>query len=70
MTLSASSTGIWTIDSFDHKVYLDDYSYAILGLKPEEFDGSIKHILQYIHPDDQEKMRYSLGQGIVYNEAY
>jgi PAS domain S-box-containing protein len=68
MTLNASSTGIWTIDSYDHKVYLDDYSYAILGLQPGEFDGSIKHILPYIHPDDQEKMRYSLWHGITRKE--
>ena len=69
MTLSASSTGIWTIDSSDHKVYLDEYSYAILGLKHEEFDGSIKHILQYIHPEDQEKMRKRLSHGLNSNEA-
>ena len=68
MTLSASSTGIWTIDVDMNKVYLDAYSYAILGLEPGEFDGSIKHILQFIYPEDQEKMRHSLGHGITYND--
>lgn len=60
MTLKASSTGTWTIDLSADKVYFDDYSYAILGLKPWEFDGSLHSFYQLVHPEDLEEVRESL----------
>lgn len=68
MTLSASSTGTWTIDSFDNRVSLDEHSYVILDLKPWEFDGSIQQFIQLVHPDDHDKMRKELTNGVTFNE--
>jgi PAS domain S-box-containing protein len=60
MTLKASSTGTWTIDLSIDKVYFDDYSYAVLGLKPWEFDGHIDSFYKLVHPEDLEEIREHL----------
>jgi PAS domain S-box-containing protein len=57
MTLKASSTGTWTANLVTGTVYLDDFSYDILGIKPWEFDGSIKSFLNLIDTDDQEQIK-------------
>jgi len=60
MTLKASSTGIWTANLVTGTVYLDDFSYDILGVKPWEFDGTIQSFLELIDKDDQEDIKYLL----------
>jgi PAS domain S-box-containing protein len=60
MTLKASSTGTWTIDPSEDKVYFDDYSYAILGLKPWEFDGHLISFYELVHHEDLEVVKESL----------
>lgn len=60
MTLKASSTGTWTVDPAADKVYFDDYSYAILGLKPWEFDGHLTSFYKLVHHEDLEEVRESL----------
>jgi PAS domain S-box-containing protein len=60
MTLQASSTGIWTANLKNETVYLDDFSYDILGIKPWEFDGSIQSFLKLIYARDQEQIKQLL----------
>ena len=60
MTLTASSTGTWTIDLAKDKVYFDDYSYAILDLKPWEFNGYLHSFYQLVHPEDLVEVKESL----------
>jgi PAS domain S-box-containing protein len=60
MTLKASSTGTWTVDPSEDKVYFDDYSYAILGLKPWEFDGYLSSFFELVHHEDLEVVKESL----------
>jgi PAS domain S-box-containing protein len=60
MTLKASSTGTWTANLITGTVYLDDFSYDILGVKPWEFDGTIQSFLELIDKDDQEDIKYLL----------
>ncbi|MBG6233462.1 PAS domain S-box-containing protein [Pedobacter sp. CAN_A7] len=60
MTLKASSTGTWTVDTSKDKVYFDDYSYAIFGLKPWEFDGHLSSFYKLVHPEDLDEIKESL----------
>jgi signal transduction histidine kinase len=60
MTLNASSTGTWTIEFGSGKVFLDDYAYNILGINRWKFDGTIKGLITYIHPEDQANARNKL----------
>ncbi|TDQ11814.1 PAS domain S-box-containing protein [Pedobacter metabolipauper] len=60
MTLNASGTGTWTMGLGQNKVYLDDFCYTILGINPWDFDGSIKKLIEIVHPSDQLYVRQSL----------
>jgi PAS domain S-box-containing protein len=64
MTLMASSTGIWTFNTKENKVYLDSHSYAILKIDQSGYNGSLKKLYQYIHPKDRKKVREMLIQRI------
>lgn len=60
MTLNASGTGTWTMELGNNKLFLDEFSYAVLGLMKWEFDGTIKGLISLIHPDDKEFVRSRL----------
>ena len=57
MTLKASSTGTWTMQLGENQIFLDEFSYQILGLQPGEFDRKITNFVELIHPDDQNIVR-------------
>lgn len=60
MTLNASGTGTWTMELGNNKLFLDEFSYAVLGLMKWEFDGTIKGLISLIHPEDKEFVRRRL----------
>ncbi|MES2458801.1 MAG: PAS domain-containing protein [Bacteroidota bacterium] len=60
MTLKASSTGTWTASSVNGPIYLDEYSYDVLEIKPWEFNGDAKSFIKLVHQEDQEKVRVGL----------
>ncbi|MCX2453447.1 PAS domain S-box protein [Pedobacter sp. PLR] len=60
MTLNASGAGTWTMEVGNNKLFLDEYSYSVLGLMKWEFDGTIKSLISLIHPEDQEAVRKML----------
>jgi PAS domain S-box-containing protein len=59
MTLKASSTGTWSMQLGDNQIFLDEFSCQILQIRPGEFDGKIKSLIELIHPDDQALVRQS-----------
>lgn len=60
MILKASATGTWTMGLGNQRIFLDDFSHSVLGIKPWEFDGSIVGFVQLLHPDDRVKARSCL----------
>lgn len=64
MVLKASSTGILTIDLETQAVYMDDFSYALLGIESWSFNGTTQSILECIHPQDRKKVDRSLRKAI------
>lgn len=65
MTLKASSAGTWNIDcSGSGTVFLDQYSLDILELEKFEFGGSVKDIIDLVHPDDHHRVRRLLLKSI------
>ena len=53
MTLTASSTGTWTIIQHTSSVFLDTHSLKIMSVADWKFDGTIKGLINLIYPDDQ-----------------
>lgn len=60
LTLTASSTGTWTINLKDNRVFLDQFSLALLDVHTWDFDGSLKSFVQIIHPEDRDLVRHQL----------
>ncbi|CAM4357234.1 PAS domain S-box-containing protein [Pedobacter westerhofensis] len=60
MTLKASATGTWTIDSDANTVFLDTHSCNILGVSGRKFEGTVKGLIEIIHPEDQLQVRQHL----------
>jgi PAS domain S-box-containing protein len=59
MTLKASSTGTWTMQLDENRIFLDEFSSEILGINPYEFDGKIKTFIDLIDTEDQAFVRQS-----------
>ena len=60
MTLKASATGTWTIEFGSKAVFLDTHSFNILGISSYLFDGTLKTLIDHVHPDDQYAVRHHL----------
>lgn len=60
MTLNASGTGTWTMELGNNKLFLDKFSYSVLGIMEWKFDGTIKGLLLMIHPEDKALVRRKL----------
>lgn len=60
MTLKASATGTWTIDSAANTVFLDTHSCNILGISRGKFEGTVKGLIAIVHPEDQLQVRHHL----------
>jgi signal transduction histidine kinase len=60
MTLKASATGTWTIECAANKVFLDTHSFNIVGMDSWKFEGTIKSLIDIVHPDDQLLVRQHL----------
>lgn len=58
MTLSASETGIWTLDLAKRQIFFDSYSLSLLGFRT--FDGNVHTFLQHIHPDDRSLVKHAI----------
>lgn len=57
LTLKASKTGTWSLDSKSKTIYLDDFSKELLGFGQWTFDGSYNIFFDIVHPEDQERVR-------------
>jgi PAS domain S-box-containing protein len=60
MTLKASATGTWTIECDANRVFLDTHSSNIMGISNWKFDGTIKGLIELVHPEDQMQVRHHL----------
>jgi PAS domain S-box-containing protein len=59
MTLKASSTGTWTLQLDEKKLFLDDFSFQILNVQPGTFDGKITTFIDLIYLKDQAAVQHS-----------
>ena len=65
VALSASLTGIWEIDTTNGKIYLDDFSHSIFGLRPSNFDGKYTSLMRFIDDADHEAVDCALRTAMV-----
>ena len=53
---AVSKVGSWETDLSNMQVIWSDETYKIFEILPEEFKASHKAALEYVHPDDREKV--------------
>lgn len=64
-----AQTGSWTHDLVQGKIYFSDEIYQILGVNPQDFDGSEKNYYLFVHPEDLEVVRAAI-HGSVEGKEY
>jgi two-component system, chemotaxis family, CheB/CheR fusion protein len=61
--LQAGETGVWTWTVDTGVVSWSEQHEKLYGLNPGGFEGTLKHWLKLIHPDDFRKIKYELDRG-------
>jgi PAS domain S-box-containing protein len=69
LALEASNTGIWSHDLTSGIVAWSPECYAIYGVSPGSFDGSIASFYRLVHPDDRGKVR-AAGEAAVATSSH
>jgi len=64
MTLKASATGTWTIACASNTVFLDTHSLNIMDASEEQFNGTIKGLIELVFPEDQLQVRHQLMSAV------
>ncbi len=64
MTLKASATGTWTIECGTNTVFLDPHSFNIMGISSWNFSGTLKGLIDVVHPEDQHHVRCHLMNAV------
>lgn len=63
--------GNWEYDLKTNKLYWSDEIYRIFEIKPSEFEHTYEAFLEFVHPDDREKLinayQHSLKNNVPYN---
>lgn len=70
LALEASSTGIWEVDTHAAQIVLDENSQALLGIRSFDFKGSLKNLLEKVHPDDRENFEEELRRSIISGHTF
>ncbi|QGJ69747.1 Hypothetical protein PBC10988_14340 [Planctomycetales bacterium 10988] len=69
LALSAGKMGTWEWDLQKDTISWSKELLKIFEVSPEEFDGSIKNALEFIHPEDRESVRQRLQSVITSSET-
>ena len=70
LALDASSTGIWGIEMPAGKIFMDNFSCSIIGLKPGAFDGRLETLLSHINPEDRDKVDAALRTTMIREKPF
>ena len=59
--------GSWDWNIVDNKLYWSDEIYRIFGLTPQEFGATYDAFMEFIHPDDREKVLQAVDDALSGN---
>jgi PAS domain S-box-containing protein len=60
LALEGSQMGTWDWNLVTDRVSWDDHMYPLFRRSKEEFDGTMKSVMNVIHPDDRANLRRAL----------
>ncbi|MCU0418065.1 MAG: PAS domain-containing protein [Cyclobacteriaceae bacterium] len=70
LAMEAGQIGVWEWKIETQKVYWSPNIYTMVGIAPEDFDGSFEQYLKIIHPDDRTHLLQALEQTMEQNQPY
>ena len=59
-----ANLGSWRWDILANKITWSEQLFEIYGLQPGEFKGTLQEFVGFIHPDDREQVRASIGAAL------
>ena len=62
--------GVWDWDIGTNQVSWSDSLYAIHGVRPDEFDGTMEGFASLVHPEDQGRMSESIQRALDNDASY
>lgn len=62
--LRAAYLAIWEWDLKTKQIAWSDNLETVFGFNPETFSGDFKSLLEYIHPDDHQKLTFAIGYAV------
>lgn len=62
--------GNWEWDIKPDRLRWSDEVYAILNLRPYDFDGTCRAFLTHVHPDDRDDVSHAIESAIELNESF
>ncbi|MBK9066769.1 MAG: PAS domain S-box protein [Gemmatimonadetes bacterium] len=70
LALAATHTGVWEWDIRTHDVIWSPECYAIVGLTPDQFDGTVEAWERRIHPDDADAVARESAEAVGRREQF
>lgn len=67
LALSAGKLGIWEWDIPSSGVYWSEESYAVMGITPDQFNGTLDDFRHLVHPDDREVLWQKVSASFAKN---
>ena len=62
--------GVWDWDIVTNHVSWSDSLYAIHGVRPDEFDGTMEGFAALVHPEDQGRVSESIQRALDNDASY
>ena len=62
--------GVWDWDIVTNHVSWSDSLYAIHGVRPDEFDGTMERFAALVHPEDQGRVSESIQRALDNDASY
>jgi len=70
LALQSAEMGAWQWDIIENKRYFDSKVCSLLGIDPENFNGTAEEFFSVVHPDDREMLKNTLDRTIDQDSLY
>ena len=70
LALEAARMGIWDYDLATNTIQWSEHVHKLLGLKKDDFDGTLETYMNLVHPDDREHVTKDLDRSLRYKKDY
>ncbi len=64
LATDSSSIGIWEYNIITHEIVWDELMFRLYGVRKKDFDKNKTTLIQYIHPEDADRISYELQLAI------